>query len=52
MTEVGAGYDISADLVGIELGRSAVLDDAWDSYQWGKPPEGWKAMQTPELPQT
>jgi hypothetical protein len=44
-----AGYDISADLVGIELGRSAVLDDAWDSYQWGKPPEGWKAMQTPEL---
>ena len=25
-----AGYDVSADLVGIELGRNAVLDEAWD----------------------
>jgi hypothetical protein len=31
-----AGYDVSADLVGIELGRNAVLDEAWESYQWGK----------------
>jgi hypothetical protein len=46
-----AGYDISADLVGIELGRNAVLDEAWDSYQWGKPPEGWKDLQKPDSSQ-
>jgi hypothetical protein len=38
------GWDISADLAGIELGRNAVLDKAWDSYQWGKPPEGWEDL--------
>jgi hypothetical protein len=41
-----AGWDISADLSGIELGRNAVLDKAWDSYQWGKPPEGWEDLNT------
>jgi hypothetical protein len=40
------GWDVSADLVGIEMGRNKVLDQAWDSYQWGKPPAGWEDLQT------
>lgn len=44
------GWDISADLVGIEMGRNKVLDQAWNSCQWGKPPEGWEDLQRSNAP--
>lgn len=33
-----AGWDVAGDLVGTEFGRNAVLDEAWASYLWSKPP--------------
>ena len=33
------GWEITSDLVGIEFGPNAVLDQAWESYGWGKPPD-------------
>jgi hypothetical protein len=33
------GWDIVSDLDGIEFGRNTVLDDAWKSYRWGRPPD-------------
>jgi hypothetical protein len=34
-----AGWDVGGDLIEVEFGRNEVLDQAWDSYSWGKPPE-------------
>jgi hypothetical protein len=34
------GWEIGPDLMGIEFGRNAVLDQAWESYRWGRRPDG------------
>lgn len=33
------GFGLTADLVGVEFGRNAVLDEAWASFGWARPPE-------------
>jgi hypothetical protein len=33
------GWDLADDLVGIEFGSNAVLDQASESYRWGRPPD-------------
>jgi hypothetical protein len=32
-----AGWEITSDLVGIEMGPNPVITHGWDHYEWGRP---------------
>jgi len=34
-----AGWGVTADLIGVEFGPNPVLDQAWASFTWGRPPQ-------------
>ncbi len=33
-----SGWEITSDLVGVDMDRNAVISQGWDHYEWGRPP--------------